>query len=182
MKPVLSIVSLCACVAMAPAVAFGAHHEPAAEATFIDREGQEIGTAKISEDDKGLLMMLDVAIPSGVHAFHIHETGTCTPPDFTSAGGHFNPLDKEHGMHNPKGHHMGDLPNLVAKGPDSYTGKVEAPGLSLHKGDTPVLDDDGAALMIHAAPDDNVSNPSGNAGERIACGVIVSTDKKSHTE
>jgi Cu-Zn family superoxide dismutase len=109
-----------------------------------------------------------VGLPAGVHAVHIHTTGTCTGPDFTSAGGHWNPGMKKHGHDNPEGAHMGDMPNMsvVADGTGSIKYTVEGATLGA------LLDADGAAIVIHATADDYKSDPAGNAGARLACGIV----------
>lgn len=141
---------------------------PVAYAQLQDSVGAAKARAVITETKDGVdVGLVATSMPTGTYAFHIHAVGTCTPPDFTSAGGHFNPTDEKHG------HHKGDLPNLVV-GSDG-TGRVEAhvAGVSLTAGKTPIIDADGAAIVIHARPDDGVTDPSGNAGPRLACGVIV---------
>lgn len=109
----------------------------------------------------------------GEHAFHIHAVGSCEGTDFKSAGGHFNPHGKKHGKKNPEGAHAGDLPDL-AVGPDG-SGSLEtlAAEVTLGEGPNSLLDADGSALVIHAKPDDGVTDPAGNAGDRIACGVVA---------
>jgi Cu-Zn family superoxide dismutase len=112
-------------------------------------------------------------VPPGLHGFHIHAVGKCDPPDFSSAGQHFNPTGKQHGALNPAGSHAGDLPNLNV-GPDGV-GRLETTTeqITLGTGPTSVWDADGSALVLHAAPDDFKTDPTGNAGARIACGVIT---------
>lgn len=149
-----------------------------AEAKLYDAEGQEVGTATLKEEweapeTPGVLIQLRVSkLSPGIHAFHIHEKGACEAPDFKSAGGHFNPEGKKHGIKNPDGHHAGDLSSITI-GPDGMA-KIErvARGVTLGPGKFSLLDADGSALVIHADPDDDVTDPAGNAGARIACGVI----------
>ncbi len=145
----------------------------AAEAKLYDAQGEEIGEATLTEEKEGVRIELDVSkLSPGIHAFHIHEKGACDPPDFKSAGGHFNPEGKKHGIKNPDGHHAGDLSSITV-GPDGMA-KIEmvARGVTLGPGKFSLLDADGSTLVIHANPDDDVTDPAGNAGTRIACGVI----------
>ena len=112
-------------------------------------------------------------LPPGPHGFHIHAVGRCDPPDFASAGAHFNPEGKKHGLKNPEGPHAGDLSNLVV-GPDGTAkATASAPRVTLGAGPNSVFQPGGTALVIHAAPDDDVTDPAGNSGARIACGVIT---------
>ncbi len=149
-----------------------AHAASKAQAPIINSQGVEIGKAEFKETKKGLRISLKVSgLTPGVHAMHIHETGTCTPPDFKTAGGHFNPEGKKHGKDNPEGAHAGDLPNLtVAK---NGRGKVNftVPGLSVNAKDA-ILKTGKTALVIHAGPDDGKTDPAGNSGARVACGII----------
>jgi len=107
----------------------------------------------------------------GAHGIHVHETGTCVAP-FATAGGHFNPDKHQHGFKNPNGNHAGDLPSISTPASGQYRFEQLLPGVTL-RGDKGLLDADGAAIVIHAAGDDYTTDPSGNSGGRIACGVIV---------
>jgi Cu-Zn family superoxide dismutase len=137
-------------------------------------QGQPVGTATFSDVTGGVRIILDAKnLAPGAHGVHIHEVGKCDPPGFTTAGGHFNPEKKQHGLENPAGPHAGDLPNLTV-GPDG-TGRFETTTtrITLGPGPNSVVDADGSALVIHAAPDDMRTDPAGNSGARVACGVIV---------
>jgi Cu-Zn family superoxide dismutase len=147
---------------------------PPATATLRDAQGKAIGTATFTPGDGGTRIAVAVAgVAPGSHGFHVHAVGKCEGPDFKSAGGHFNPGGKEHGLENPKGSHAGDVPNLVV-GPDG-TGKGDflARGASLEPGPGSLFPDGGTAVVLHAAPDDMKSDPAGNAGARIGCGVVT---------
>lgn len=135
-------------------------------------KGDNVGVAKLTDTPHGVLIEADFAgMSEGTHAFHIHEVGKCEPP-FASAGGHFNPGSKQHGFENPEGYHVGDLPNVVI--PSSGSAKVRAfvPQVRLDSGPAKLFDADGSALVVHAGTDDYKSDPSGGAGDRIACGVV----------
>lgn len=144
-----------------------------AKAEFINAEGQMIGHADLTEESKGVKIAFHLSgLPTGVHGVHVHEYGRAEPPDFMTAGGHFNPLLKEHGHHNPAGAHAGDLPNVTV-GKDGHLEKeVFAHGVTLKRGKMSLLRWWGTSIVIHADPDDGKTNPSGKSGARIACGVI----------
>ncbi|MCP1468712.1 Cu-Zn family superoxide dismutase [Sphingobium sp. OAS761] len=147
---------------------------PTARASLAAGDGSARGGATVTEAADGLHVLVKAqGLTPGLHAVHIHTTGTCTGPDFTSAGGHWNPTGRQHGKDNPQGQHMGDMPNMIA-GSDG-TGEMEyvVPGGKIMTGATPLLDTDGAAIVIHAKADDNMSDPAGNAGSRVACGVLA---------
>lgn len=144
-----------------------------AEADLRDSSGRQVGTAMLSHADGGLRIRIDAtALPPGPRAAHIHTTGLCQSPDFSSAGPHWNPTDRAHGSQNPQGPHHGDLPNLLV-GTDGR-GSLEylIPAARLSGTGGALLDSDGAAVVVHQSADDYRTDPSGNAGGRIACGVI----------
>jgi len=142
-------------------------------ADLVDGEGNAKGKAVLTQQEDGIHVDLKVSgLPSGVHAAHIHSVGACTAPDFKSAGGHWNPEMKQHGRENPMGAHMGDMPNMTVSDDGAGTLETVVEGATLTDGKDALFDADGAAIVIHAIADDNKSDPSGNAGGRIACGVI----------
>lgn len=156
------------CATMSPPAA-----GPSASAQLSGGDGAAHGSATVIQAADGLhVTVMAMGLTPGVHAVHVHMTGQCAPPDFASAGGHWNPTGHKHGKDNPAGMHMGDMPNMSA-GADG-TGRLDyvIPGGQLTEGAMPLLDADGAAVVIHAKPDDNMSDPAGNAGGRIACGVL----------
>lgn len=152
-----------------------AAHAQSASASILDTTGKEIGKATLTQTPAGVLLRVKASgIPAGEHAFHVHETGRCDHADgFKSAGGHFA-LDHQHGFHVEGGPHPGDMPNAVVRKDGVFEVEVINTMVSLTSGaDGYLLDDDGSALVIHAAADDYRSQPSGDAGDRIACGVIA---------
>jgi Cu-Zn family superoxide dismutase len=120
------------------------------------------------------LRILASGLPHGIHAIHVHSVGRCDPPGFDSAGPHWNPASRKHGLSNPEGPHGGDLPNVTVSANGVLSTTVTVAGASLGAGAPGGLaDGDGAALVLHAGPDDNVTDPSGNSGARIACAILV---------
>lgn len=138
-----------------------------------DQGGKTVGTLKLTAGASGVAMTGNFAnLPPGPHGFHIHEKGVCTG-DFTSAGGHFNPGKSKHGILSDAGHHAGDLPNIDAPASGAVNIDLFLTGVALNSaGPDGLFDQDGSSFVVHAGPDDYKSDPSGNSGGRIACGVL----------
>ena len=154
---------------LAGCVPMAAPDVPVSTADLVSSSGAVLGTVRVFSEPTGVTLRIDAAgVPAGQHGVHVHSTGRCDPPDFTSAGPHWNPGERKHGHRNPAGFHMGDLGNLGV-GAD---GKLVA-GLLVPQATVDALRDvDGAALVLHAKADDEVTDPSGNSGDRIACAVL----------
>jgi Cu-Zn family superoxide dismutase len=141
-----------------------------AKSMVKDAQGKDVGEITFEQTAQGVLVRGTLSnLPPGQHAFHIHETGKCEAPDFKTAGGHFNPQKKAHGILSPKGKHHGDLPNLYV----GQDGRVQfdtfaQQGLTLKS----MFDKDGSSVMVHTKEDDYHTDPTGDAGGRIACGVV----------
>jgi Cu-Zn family superoxide dismutase len=145
-----------------------------AEAALKDKDGKDVGRATLIETKEGLrIAVTGYRLPAGSHGLHVHAVGACQPPDFESAGPHFNPGGKKHGKSNPDGPHAGDLPNLVVAASGEGGLDIVTKAMTLGPGPTSLLAGKGTALVVHASPDDDRTDPSGNAGARIACGVIT---------
>ncbi len=145
-----------------------------AMADLVNLKGEKVGMVHLMESPEGVKMHLSLFnLPPGKHAFHIHEKGDFTPPDFKAAGGHFNPYHKEHGMENPRGAHAGDLPNIEVGKDGTFKGELIAKHVTLEKGKpNSLFKEGGTSVIIHEKADDNMSDPAGKAGERIAGGII----------
>lgn len=148
--------------------------DPVGEARLSFADGTPAGTATLSSDAEGLRITVSATgMTPGAHGFHLHTTGKCEAPGFTSAGGHLNPGNRRHGTMAPDGAHLGDLPNLQVGANGSGTATEAVPGGSGAL--AAIFDGDGTAVVIHADPDDYRSDPAGNAGTRVACGVLRRT-------
>lgn len=144
-----------------------------ARAPMIDTTGSSVGSVRLVDEGARRSMRVNLTgIAPGTHGFHLHTTGTCTTPDFQSAGGHLNPTNNEHGSLNPQGKHLGDLPNIEVGASGSVTTQVV---LDQSRDDlmAALFDSDGTAVMVHSGADDYRTDPSGDAGSRIACGVLT---------
>ena len=135
-----------------------------------------VGTATITSKGPGVEVKLDLKdLTPGEHAVHFHQKAMCDPPDFKSAGGHFNPTSKQHGFDNPQGHHAGDMMNFTVKpnGTAKVTVKDDDVVLGTGSEANSLLANGGSSIMVHAKADDYKTDPSGNSGDRIACGVVT---------
>ncbi len=181
MKRVLAIFGLVLVAALSTAAAAGAVGERAT-GTFVSGTGAQVGTAELTQEANQVRVIVrfnDAAVVTpGNHGFHFHAVGRCDGPDFMSAGGHFNPTSKQHGLKNPAGPHSGDLPNLPIDATTrnqtgaGYTFVTTSNLVTLTPGASSLFDADGTALVVHANPDDEVTDPTGNSGGRIACAVL----------
>jgi Cu-Zn family superoxide dismutase len=145
-----------------------------AEATLKDKDGKQVGYAVLVDTPEGVrIAVTGYRLPAGEHGLHIHEAGKCDPPDFVTAGGHFNPSGKQHGRLNPAGPHAGDLPNLKVAPSGEAGVEVTTRAVTLRPGPASLFGSKGSSLVVHASPDDEKTDPTGNSGARIACGVIV---------
>ncbi|MFI5376836.1 MAG: superoxide dismutase family protein [Candidatus Rokuibacteriota bacterium] len=145
-----------------------------AEAVLKDKEGKQVGVATLIQTPEGVRIALTgYRLPPGSHGLHVHAVGLCEPPEFTSAGAHFNPGAKQHGRLNAAGPHAGDLPNLVVAASGEGGIDVTTKVFTLAAGPTSLLGEKGTAVVVHANPDDEKTDPTGNSGGRIACGVIT---------
>jgi superoxide dismutase, Cu-Zn family len=162
---------------VAPAPGVGTTAGEAMTIELIDRQGQRIGTAQLTETGQGVQIAIQASnLPPGPKGFHFHETGRCDPPAFQSAGDHFAPMGRQHGLENPQGPHAGDLPNLPVRPDGAADTTLVNPRVTLREGEpNSLLRNGGTALVIHAEQDDQRTDPSGNSGDRIACGVIART-------
>jgi Cu-Zn family superoxide dismutase len=168
MKVAAIITATILALAATPALA-----QTTGKATLKNADGKDVGTAELSQLPNGVLIRLSLkGVPAGEHAFHVHQTGKCEPP-FTSAGGHFNPGNKKHGLMATAGHHAGDMPNLHIPADGMLSVEVVNDTVTLEKGKPNSLyGPNGTALIIHAGKDDYKTDPTGDAGGRIACGVV----------
>jgi len=162
-------------VAMLCAGALAGGIPPTKIVLLYDSKGAGIGTATLEQGEQGVAIHLALkGLTPGEHAIHFHQNAKCDAPDFKSAGGHFNPTASHHGLHNPAGPHAGDMENITAAADGSSNVTVSDERVTLEPGKpNSLFANGGTALVIHAHADDMVSDPAGNAGDRVACGVIT---------
>jgi superoxide dismutase, Cu-Zn family len=143
------------------------------KATLRDAKGKVVGHATFEPAEGGVTVTVTVTgVSAGLHGFHLHTIGKCEGPAFESAGGHFNPGAKAHGLDSASGAHAGDLPNVMVGSDGKGTGSFLARGVSLDNGPTSLIREGGTSVVLHASADDMKTDPSGNSGARVACGVI----------
>ncbi len=169
MKPVtMGLVGACLAATLVMAA-----QERAVTVTLKDLQGATVGTATLSPAAGGVSIALEVKnLPPGDHAFHVHQVAKCEPP-FATAGPHFNPEGKRHGLQNPAGAHAGDMSNFTVAADGTARVTIVNPRVTLGEGANSVFAGGGTSLVIHAKADDMMTDPAGNAGDRIACGVIA---------
>lgn len=170
-RPLASLLALSLSGCVAPLMS--GTSQPGAIANLADANGRPAGRAIITQSADGLWIdVTATGISPGDHGLHVHATGSCDAPDFTSAGPHWNPSGHQHGRKNPQGTHAGDAPNLRADASGKGRLKSWLGAGSLSSGPNALLDMDGAAVIVHADADDEMTDPSGKSGKRILCGVV----------
>ena len=154
--------------------------EEAPAVSLVGPDGTIIGSVRGGDSDEGAVFQVRAeGLPPGIHGMHLHTVGLCEGPGFESAGPHWNPTNAQHGSENPQGPHYGDLPNINVAADGTFEGTVTIANsyfdeTRMRRGPAePLLDADGSALVIHADPDDNRTDPSGNSGARIACAALT---------
>ena len=167
--PIFALMSITACAPQTMESSTAPIAQTAASAMLRDAQGNDKGRVTIASSGGALrLTLAGRALTPGTLAFHVHAVGRCDAPDFTSAGPHWNPMTKQHGRDNPMGAHAGDMPNLVVASDGRTLASADLEGTLAQ-----LLDVDGASVIVHAQPDDYRTDPAGNAGARVACGVLM---------
>lgn len=150
---------------------------------MYNTDGDRVGTARLNETDGGVALTIEVeGLTPGFHAIHVHEYGKCEGPDFSSSGNHFNPDGKEHGLLRIDGHHVGDLPNIEADAEGNVNEELVIAEATLKEGKNSLITNDGTSLIIHDGVDDGMSQPAGDSGDRIMCGIIKQDTQSGEKE
>jgi superoxide dismutase, Cu-Zn family len=171
----VAVVCLCALAPVSSTYAVPQQLAQSGHADIVNAQGQKIGTATIHQSGTGVRINVEVSqLPPGTHGIHIHTVGKCEGPAFTTAGGHLNPASKKHGKDNPDGPHAGDLLNLEVGADGNGKASLSDANATLGEGPNSLFHEGGTALVIHEKADDYKTDPAGNSGARIACGVISS--------
>jgi len=169
----LAAITLAACGGQARGPEGAKLPDPIANASLFDTAGTQVGLATFSEvGGEGRMGISVSGLSPGRHGMHIHETGACTPPAFESAGSHLNPDSKQHGLEHPEGPHAGDMPNLIVEADGSADTTLTVSAGLVAQGGASMIGAEKRAFVIHADPDDQKTDPSGNSGSRVVCGVI----------
>jgi Cu-Zn family superoxide dismutase len=167
------VLAVAVLVAQSACLRYGSTVSDQTDVPMRDAAGHDLGTLTLASAPGGLVLSGRLAgLPPGAHGIHLHAVGRCEPP-FESAGPHWNPARRQHGTANPNGPHLGDMPNITVVADASANVRVTTPGGTLSGSDA-VMDADGSSVVIHAQADDYRTDPSGNSGARIACGVVRS--------
>ncbi|WP_077602143.1 superoxide dismutase family protein [Oceanobacillus sojae] len=158
-------------------------HENSEMVEMYNADGDRVGTARLNETDGGVAVTIEVeGLSPGFHAIHVHEYGKCEGPEFSTSGNHFNPDGKEHGLLRTDGAHLGDLPNIEADEDGNVQEELVIAEATLKKGKNSLITNDGTSLIIHDGVDDGMSQPAGNSGNRIVCGVIKNDSQSGERE
>jgi superoxide dismutase, Cu-Zn family len=163
----------------APPGTTGSRPAASASANLVDSQGRSVGQAFLRQAPRGVLLKLELknATP-GIHGLHIHDVGRCDRPSFESAGGHFNPTNRQHGFLNPGGPHAGDLPNIEVPTTTQHSVEYFLADITIEPGPRSLGDQNGSAIVIHAGQDDHATDPAGESGDRLACGQIVRSETR----